>query len=338
MDSDDLDQLWIDDATVKVSANGSIVRVRLVFVSHCWESKEHPDPWGFQLAEVVKQCDHHLKNGARVWIFFDYISLHQFKRIELQEQVSFSRAMAGMHLLYAHEAVEVIRLEGLTPTNMQRNDVEIAVFREAQGKVVPVPVAELTLNRTPYHDRGWCQTEKQWSSLRDTITHVPMPPSMFREKMSQLKFTHRDDRDSVIKLQALLFYQKTFATTQLLLQNLDDDQVAVLVEALPCYGRLREIVVNGNRSLGARGAAAVVESRAHAIEMESCNLGRDEALAIEKALRLRHPGKFERLNLDGNDIDDVQALHSIIQDKFPAVDFSCKRDVSARRQRQQANH
>ena len=57
-------------------------------VSHCWEAREHPDPCGFQLAQIVLHMDREedfcgdvcSKTGRRVYFFIDFLSLYQYKR------------------------------------------------------------------------------------------------------------------------------------------------------------------------------------------------------------------------------------------------------------------
>ena len=93
----------------------------IVSVSHCWESMEHPDPWGSQLHTLLKQIDRPRFDGKswaerydELWVFIDFICLPQYPRTE-EEQRHFKRAMGSMHVLYAHRAVHhVIRLEKLT--------------------------------------------------------------------------------------------------------------------------------------------------------------------------------------------------------------------------------
>ena len=79
----------------------------ILSVSHSWEAKQHPDPFGFQAREL-------LARRWPDWVFIDFICLPQYYRTA-EEQVFFKRAMANMHVLYAHQYVsEVICLENLT--------------------------------------------------------------------------------------------------------------------------------------------------------------------------------------------------------------------------------
>ena len=71
----------------------------------------------------------------------------------------------------------------------------------------------------------------------DTGT-VPMEPGLFREKMEEqgLRFTHHDDKELVMKLQAQVFAEKVLTTRQLMAENLDED---ALKRPLCCFAILR---------------------------------------------------------------------------------------------------
>ena len=179
-------------------------------VSHVWESREHADPHGYQLRKLAEVVE------ADSWYFYDYMSLYQFKRKVASQEKSFRRAMANMHVLYAHEHSSTLRIESLTPLDEMHMDATVLVYHAPSDEVKPVPVANLIANETAYRDRGWCIAELCWSSTRsigssskeideaeaDTEGQAPMPPEifvpLFKEK---LQFTHRSDMDAVLKLQ-----------------------------------------------------------------------------------------------------------------------------------------
>ena len=89
---------------------------------------------------------------------------------------------------------------------------------------------------------------------------VPLPPDMFWAQMQQMKFTHREDSEKVFTLQAKVFLQKAASTTKLLIEDLDEDKIAVLAAALPVYTKLQELVVRGSQENAWKVALAVVES------------------------------------------------------------------------------
>ena len=133
--------------------------ILIVSVSHSWESKQHPDPFRFQLRCLCEKLERFRNplHGQDVWVFIDWMCLPQYKRTDLEEKF-FRRAMRSMHMLYAHKAVAAVeRLTDLTPeTERLRAPSLIDIYSESTGKFEPRPFTELVLNDTPYHLRGWC--------------------------------------------------------------------------------------------------------------------------------------------------------------------------------------
>ena len=187
-------------------------------VSHVWESREHADPHGYQLRKLAEVVE------VDSWYFYDYMSLYQFRRNAASQEKGFRRAMANMHVLYAHEHSSTLRIETLTPLDEMHMDATVLVYHAPSDKVQAVPVADLTANRTPYRDRGWCVAELCWSSTRsfgssskevdetgsgevDMTGQAPMPPDVFIPRFKEkLQFTHRSDMDAVLKLQEKVAY------------------------------------------------------------------------------------------------------------------------------------
>ncbi|CAE7279343.1 unnamed protein product [Symbiodinium natans] len=283
---------------------------------------QHPDPWRSQLDNIVdayrpKQLD------SLVWIFLDYVSLHQYRRDPDQESL-FRRTLRDMHILYAHEAIEVHRIEELTPQRVRDGCMpspflgvlnpcwgllgrrlpwafrsRIPVYWEAEQTVMDVPIWELKLNFTPYAARGWCQAERQWAALRASLkgASVPLPPEMFRSQMRQLKFTHQDDSETVFELQKKVFHQKASSTANLLVQDLDGEGLAVLLAALPFYHKLQELAVNAVPEHAWKLALAVVESGARELRVECECLQDEDAVALAADLSKEGCAHLERLHL-----------------------------------------
>ncbi|CAE7466799.1 flaEY [Symbiodinium natans] len=260
--------------------------IRLGSLSHCWESREHPDPWNFQLAQTVDHFRHKQGQQSEIWIFIDYTSLHQYKRSAFQQGV-FSKALDQMHVLYAHEAMKVYILAELTPKEVKEEMGHIRphlpVYREEQDAVVDTPISELILNDNPYEKRGWCQAEMEWASLREAGARVPLPPAVFAKKMDQMKFTHRNDTDCVKELQSKVFLEKISKTQFLNLRGLESEQVEVLCKALPHYRFLNAITV-ADTSLGCQGVQAVMSCRARHVYLINCGIGDTEAAVIADIL------------------------------------------------------
>ena len=222
-------------------------------VSHCWEAKQHPDPFGFQASEL-------LTNAVGCgWFFIDFICLPQYCRTP-QEQVFFRRAMLSMHVLYAHQNVfRVFRLEKLADESAKAYPpafVDIYYEEEGaqpgSGKFGPQPFSKLELNDTPYHERGWCEAEKQWMSTKVTIKgFAPMTPARFRERVEHghqnlpdglvLKFTHRSDEEIVVKLQEKMFLQQAQRRKELRAGMLPESELLLLAESLPHFVNLETL-------------------------------------------------------------------------------------------------
>ena len=181
--------------------------------------------------------------------------------------------------------------------------------------MMDVQISQLKSNETPYKERGWCRSEKEWASLRiKDGNSVPLPPDMFRTRMQQLKFTHREDSEKVFKLQAKVFLQKAASTTNLLIENLDDDKIAVLFAALPFYTKLKELVVRGSPENAWKAALGVVESGACSVEIACDNVRDEDAIAFAADLSKEKCNHLERLHLRCETIGELgrQALEQMM--------------------------
>ena len=198
----------------------------IMAISHCWESREHPDPLGHQLAQIANSTSLYCAAyGVPIWLFFDYVSLFQYEREPGQQETSFKEAMKNMHVFYAHDFSFTLRVETLASELMwiENLDKLVTIFHQpdpkVMGSVKPTPLRELTRNDTPYGDRGWCQAELEWSSCRRESYRnqpidlsyrnqgtgkgkAPLHPDIFQKQMVNLKFTHRSDLEPVLQLQA----------------------------------------------------------------------------------------------------------------------------------------
>ncbi|CAE7667328.1 NLRC3 [Symbiodinium necroappetens] len=238
-------------------------RVRIIGVSHVWETMEHPDPTGHQLGMLVNA---RLWPDKWSWYFFDYMSIYQFYRgyQYSRQQRCFDAAMLHMHFFYAHEHTYTYCIESLTPPDQIDGDRKIEVFftpdgRGESGQVQTVAVKDLMPNATPANERGWLEAEMQWSSMRSNtkrtyILHsdpsvawsrAPMQPDLFIQKVvrKELKFSSRQCRHQIVQLHQRVFTEKAAHCESLSLATLPAGQVAVLCHALPSYQRLQILVV-----------------------------------------------------------------------------------------------
>ena len=155
--------------------------------------------------------------------FVDFMSLPQHGRTT-EEEAFFRKAVASMHVLYAHRSVEkVIILEDLTSEADKReppSTINIYYQDEDQetgtGVFGPQPFDKLVLNTTPYKHRGWCVAEAQFALLTKNQQvmkgFAPIWPARIGRRLAlsresrknedgiPLKFTHRYDEEIVVKL------------------------------------------------------------------------------------------------------------------------------------------
>ena len=209
--------------------------------------------------------------AAEIWLFFDYVSLFQFKREKEAEEQSFRRSMGNMHAMYAHESTITFRLESLTPEHRWQkavkdgSQVTIFHFHDTSGLVEPVPLHSLKRNTNAYLKRGWCRAELSWSSVRgDTAQNqridvgseeiptdltgiTPVAPDVFAADMHSAAFTHRSDEDAVIELQKKVFLEKVTRRRKLKLEGVSGDQMQVLAQSLPHFKQLKSITFSDCR-------------------------------------------------------------------------------------------
>ena len=121
----------------------ALTSVNFCAVSHVWEAMQHPDPWGFQLAQIRREVQGKRIGNGLTWVFLDYVSLFQFRRTP-EEDGWFYKALDGMHILYSHEAVEVTLLVDLTPEHL-KSAREVWAFCEADSLVVLMSIATVAL-------------------------------------------------------------------------------------------------------------------------------------------------------------------------------------------------
>jgi len=242
-------------------------RAIICSISHAWETREHPDPCGYQLDQVVNAVSlYEAAYEAEIWIFYNYTSLYQFERHEEEQVDSFDLSMYNMHLLYAHERTYTFRIDSLTPEDrwedmMKSEDKLVKVYDPQSRTVMPKKLKDLIANRTAYEARGWCMAEIEWSSTRShSFQHqkidrhkdleesylkgrVPMSPDDFEDKMLKAKFTHRSDSSQVILLQKKVFHEKADKCEKALFQILPKGELGKLARSLKYYKTLRTLEV-----------------------------------------------------------------------------------------------
>ena len=142
----------------------------LAACSHPWESMEHPDPCGTQLAEIAKLLEV-LPYEA---IFYDFSSLYQYGGRSPHHEEVFQMSLIGMHLMYCTGMWPVLRISKVTPWPANSQDEKVLVWTD-QRLVHNVPfhpedkkdlvwrrLGDLKANTTLYDSRGWCAAEMDW--------------------------------------------------------------------------------------------------------------------------------------------------------------------------------
>ncbi|CAE7364545.1 NLRC3 [Symbiodinium microadriaticum] len=249
-------------------------KVRIIGVSHVWETREHPDPRGHQLALIAGA---QLWHDRYSWYFLDYMSVYQFYRTSIHQNRSFQYTMMHMHFFYTHEYTWTYRIEELTPIEEADRQKQVQVFFTEtgipeDGKVEVRLFADLKENCTPYSRRGWCEAESQWSSMRsnsrqtvslsfvspETWTRAPMAPAVFQTKVSnsELLFTHQDSAEAVKELQERVFMEKAVENVMLEMSVLPPREFPILAGALPLYKNLQVLLIS-NSQVDCQGAEAL---------------------------------------------------------------------------------
>ena len=129
-------------------------------VSHAWETREHPDPCRYQLELVADRAAwYEAAFETDVWIFYDYVSLFQYERLQTEEERSFRAAMKNMHVMYSHECTMTFIIETLTPDKVWKstmaNEQElIPVWWVSSHRIESKPLKGLKENRTEYLTPG----------------------------------------------------------------------------------------------------------------------------------------------------------------------------------------
>eukprot|EP00434_Breviolum_minutum_P013040 symbB.v1.2.011488.t1/scaffold768.1/size164025/1 len=338
-------KVWADEAS-KVP----VQRAMICSISHCWETREHPDPCGYQLQQMVNTISlYEAAYVSELWIFYDYVSLFQFQRETEEEEQSFRSSMADMHVMYAHECTWTFRIEHLTPEiqwqrMLESKEDQVEVYNDDSKTVKPRPLQELVLNRNNYQDRGWCRAEISWSSVRSRTSQnlciddaeatvatnelqgrVAVAPAIFKDRMTNAAFTHRSDADSVIYLQNKVFHEKVEVCQVAVLQNLPKGEINTFAEALPHYKQLQVLKLLNFQctSEGATNFAQALTSGENNTELRSLEIRANDMesgscmiQAISAALRtLATNSTVKELILAENQLNDQdgKALASALE-------------------------
>ena len=272
----------------------------IVSISHCWESMQHPDPWGFQLDLVAAKLKEQIPEQD-VWLFYDFTSLHQFKRSP-EEDEKFHAAMKNMHLLYCHENTETWQILELSPREFKtKNRRPFVVYDDEKGQASQGQEESLRTNYTLYERRGWCYAETLWSYTRSNndrtcqlgsrklMALAPTSPETFQKEASRgLEFTHHEDLNHVVELQKIVFDRMAKTCGQLHLERLDSHQVLVLADALKHYEKLERLHlahVDFDAAMAETLAQQIVEQQIASLSLACCGGASSMFKALSEAAR-----------------------------------------------------
>jgi len=184
-----------------------LLKLRIISVSHAWLTREHPDPKGLQVKEIVNEFATHWVSDGDV-IFYDWCSMYQhdipslgqmnpgaMERLRTaDEQKCFDRALKGMELFFSHHIVQVLVIadtRAALPYSMKIN--------------------------TDYWGRGWCYFElavahhfkkvlnAKSSTVDDMICNLCEDPNKMFLDLKEKKFRDPADRVQVTEMIGRVF-------------------------------------------------------------------------------------------------------------------------------------
>jgi len=256
---------------------------KIIAVSHCWFSPEHPDPEGAKLrhlGEFIKAWAHvqHGMLAEHMAIFFDWCSIPQEPRSE-HETSMFERALEHVQIWYSHQATHLWVLpdseEGSTPfyeRGWPTTELALAALTKPTDHIIDLSRRK---NGARHQEFGWPTTLEAVNVLIEADSNVfdevalrscimprqaPMAPKSFGTALQQKKFGNVADHDVVLKMYTEVFLEIAGYEELLDFSGLgwDDFQVDVLATSLPSFPRLRELNL-ANNEIEDNGAAALAE-------------------------------------------------------------------------------
>jgi len=232
--------------------------VKVVAISYCWWTPEHPDPDGEQLMTIAAVLKSFLEAGTvgNCAVFIDFCSLFQKPHATLQEKTSFKCGLGDVNLWYAHPSTMVVRLTHV-PRNVRKYAVRGWPVFEKLTSEMNNRRGEVILVQETMCECDWDQLLGTGVALRDP----PTTPQTFSKMVQKLVFTNGADRDLVVRK-----YEETYMDVMACLEDLklsdvgwDDDDVTYLAKALQDMSSLKEIQLNMNL-FGDRGAQEIALS------------------------------------------------------------------------------
>lgn len=136
-----------------------------LFITHRWDSQEHPDPSGWQLRTLQELGSHYNFNDPELCFWFDYMSLPQRPRVAVEKKI-FDRGLDNIRGTVAEcQNITLVTRHGTDHTNdldalMKRGWIVFELLIARNNIKIPLPLYE----REPLHRVNMAVT----SSLRGT--------------------------------------------------------------------------------------------------------------------------------------------------------------------------
>mmetsp|Transcript_12550 Transcript_12550/g.43571 ORF Transcript_12550/g.43571 Transcript_12550/m.43571 type:complete len:473 (-) Transcript_12550:238-1656(-) len=230
---------WMEGDKLRENASSNdSTQVRCIAVSHGWLSREHPDPDGVHLEELVKYGGRNerntfggkpLKSGYAV--FFDFVSMHQQPRTP-EEDERFKFGLASMHYIYGHKQVRVATLRSVH--DGASNPVE---YTRRGWCFFEQHVARLGFNADTY------MAERNGGSASDTFQNPPLTIDAFNKQLAECAFSSAYDNGVVVDMYAAMFELAKSELTHLTLPYMksDGNQAEMLAISMPELGNLQDV-------------------------------------------------------------------------------------------------
>lgn len=238
--------IWNVDEFMDLFESGS---TRLISISHCWLSTDHPDPHGEQLATlaiVVKQFLEAFPIDD-CGIFLDWCSLLQHPR-SADEERSFHRARNEVHLWYVHQSSHVWMLTKVPCTaeiKLPYGSRGWPMFERSLSQMIIPSSRVLDLGKFDRTCTSWPDTSIACRANR----YPPMAPEVFVTELRKKAFSQgAADRSWVIERYAETFAEVICSAEELHFNDLgwgDAEMLRVVDVVCRCL-RLRGLYLDGN--------------------------------------------------------------------------------------------
>ena len=249
------------------AGRGNPKALAVLCVSYCWETPEHPDPFGRTLVKIAKAIR---KLKTHIWarrkkfaVFLDWTALPQKvngQERNAEDKAAFDEALSCMQVWYAHMLTTVLLLTGKQEgVSLSYQDRGWPTFERLVSMILTpntfvvwpmiVDVGAMPDGAEKMPDDGYCKRL------------VPMSVDRFAETMREKKFTNGADCELVIGL-----YKKTVesvlgkAPKLKMNHNKDwgDAEMRDLVEVLPMCAEATELaIINSFHEVTAEGVGVL---------------------------------------------------------------------------------